>query len=377
MTNLLIDQEGVAAIQDDIIVYNGTVEEHAARLQKVFVNIAKSGLKLNEKKCKIRKPKICYFGNVKSKEGVSPDPDKVRAIQELPAPKNVPELRQVLGIINYLGKFLPNLSDVISPMSELLKADSTWNWSHRQQEPFDKVKAMITTVPILAFYDVNKPTVVSADASSYGLGGVLLQKHGEQLRPVAFASRTLTNAEKRYAQIDKECLASVWTCEKFSRYLCGLESFQLITIHKPLVPLFNHQDLDRVPLRCQCLLMRMMRLRAKAQHVPGKQLVVADMVSRNPLSVPSKTSDTEEEVRAYVNAAGMVRPASPEKMERIKEATFSDPQLSRALNYTANGWLKYASDVPEEICPYHAVRGDLSVTDGKVIPPCYTSCPKV
>ena len=368
MTNLLNDQEGVAAIQDDIIVYGRNVEEHDARLQKVFVSIAKSELKLNEKKCEIRKPKICYFGNIISKEGVSPDPEKVRAIQELPAPMNVPELRQVLGMINYLGKFLPNLSDVISPMSELLKANSTWNWSHRQQEAFDKVKAMITTAPVLAFYDVEKPTVVSADASSYGLGGVLLQKDGDQLRPVAFASRTLTNSEKRYAQIEKECLASVWTCEKFSRYLCGLESFKLMTDHKPLVPMFNHQDLDRVPLRCQRLLMRMMRFRGKAEHVPGKQIVVADTLSRNPLSVlPETTSDTEEEVRAYVDAAEMVRPASPEKMERIKQATSDDPELSRVLNCVVSGWPKYASDVPQEIRPYYAVRGDLSVTDGKVI----------
>ena len=132
MTNLLKDQEGVAAIQDDVTDSGRTVEERDARLRKVLATIPKTALKLNEKKCEIRKPKICYFGNVVSGEGVSPDPEKVKAVQELPAPKNEPELCQVLGMINYLGKFLPNLSDVISPMSELLKADSTWNCSHRQ-----------------------------------------------------------------------------------------------------------------------------------------------------------------------------------------------------------------------------------------------------
>ena len=166
MTNLLKDQEGVAAIQEDIIVFGRSVAEHDARLQQVFQTIEKSALKLNEKKCEIRKPKICYFGNVISEEWIGPDPDKVKAIQELSAPQNVPELLQVLGMLmmNYLGRFLPNLSHVISPMSELLKCDSAWNWSHQQQEAFNKVKAMVTTATVLAFYDVDKPTVVSADA---------------------------------------------------------------------------------------------------------------------------------------------------------------------------------------------------------------------
>ena len=244
---------------------------------------------------------------------------------------------------------------MISPMSELLKSDSTWIWSHRQPEAFKKVKAMVNTAPVLAFYDVNKPTVVSADASSYGLGGVLLQKHGGQLHPVAFASCTLTDSEKKYTQIEKECLASVWACEKFFSYLCGLESFELMTDHKPLVPSINHQDLDRVPLRCQRLLMRMMRFKVKAEHVPGKELVVADTLSRNPLAVSLQTSDTEDEVKAYVDTAQMVHPASHEKLEQIKHSISSDPQLRRVLEYTVNGWPKYAKDVPEQIHPYYAV----------------------
>jgi len=138
---------------------------------------------------------------------------------------------------------------------------------------------MLTKATSLAYFDPAKPITVSSDASSCGLGGVLLQEHEDGLRSVAFCSRTLTEAERQDAQIEKECLAAVWACEQFELYLVGRETFTLCADHNPLVPRVNTKDLSETPLRCQRMLMRLMRFKPKAIHTPGKDMIVTDTLS--------------------------------------------------------------------------------------------------
>ena len=170
-------------------------------------------------------------------------------------------------------------------------------------------KNAVTKSTALAYYDHNRPTKLSMDASSYGLGAVILQEIDGEFRPVEYASHTLTNAERHYAQIEKELLHVVWACERSLRYSVGLDKLIIETDHKPLIPIINVKDLDGTPIRCQQLLIRLMLYNGIAQFSPGKTLILTDLLPRKPLELDND-KDLENEVQFDVHANTSGIPAS-------------------------------------------------------------------
>ena len=366
MENILEGQPNVEVFMDDIMVHSENDEVHEKHLATAMESLSAAGVKLNKEKEELRRKEIKFLGHIISGDGIRPDPEKIQAIIGMNEPENIQELRRFLGMVNFLGRHLKNLSTVLNPMTELLNSDTAWTWGPAQREAMAAVKKLVTTAPTLALYNPELDTTVQADASSYGLGAVLLQtqKNGDIL-PVAYASRTLTRAEKNYAQIEKECLGVVWGCERFSRYLIGLPQFTIETDHKPLIPLINTRDLSETPLRCQRLLMRLASFNIVAKYVQGKDMHVSDALSRDPLK--SADSVTEEEVEMHVHQVEYSWPMTDTGLERIAKATQEDVTLRAAFEYTVNGWPRRKEDAVIAARDLYAIRGELSVSDGLLL----------
>jgi len=365
MQKLLRDLPGCAVIMDDILVWGRSPDEHDRRLKAVQQRITDSGLTLNQEKCQLGKREVTFFGHILSADGLRPSPDKIKAILDMPPPTNLTELRSLCGMLNYLSKFTDGLATVIKPMTDLMRADTSFLWGQPQQSAFLAAKTKIKNLPSLQYFSTHREVVVSADASSYGLGAALLQREGGNLVPIAFASRSMSDAERRYSQIERECLASAWACEKFRKYLVGLPEFELWTDHKPLVPLIGRKTLDQAPIRCQRLLLRLMQFNPIVSHKPGKQLVIADALSRNPTK-DSQVCQLSVEVNTHVDAVMSQLPVSDNRMSKIRQAVIHDNELGEIMNYVVNGWPTVSAIVPH-LKVYHEAKDMLSVVNGLLV----------
>ena len=214
---------GVEVIVDDILIYGiGDTEEQASanhdhNIINLLERAKENNLKFNPKKLKLRKKSIANMGHLLTTEGLKPDPSKVEATQNMPELTNVNDVQCFIGFVNYLSRFLPKLSDICEPLRRLTDKNAEWLWTKVHNDAVETIKHLISREPLLLCYRLEDEVTTQCDASQTGLGTVLLQNG----QPVAYSSRSLTKTEQRYAEIKKECLAIVFSCERFSQYLLG------------------------------------------------------------------------------------------------------------------------------------------------------------
>ncbi|GAB1598786.1 hypothetical protein Ahia01_000155800 [Argonauta hians] len=350
----LLGLSGVLCIADDVLIHGSDYEEHNKNLDAFLVRCCERNIKLNPDKFQLRMSEISFMGHLITKDGLHSDPEKTRAINEMAPPCSLEELRRYLGLVNYLSKFLPNLTEVTAPMRNLTKKSVPWVWSSVQQDAFDKVKKMVTKAPVLAFYDPEKELTVENDACEHGLGSVLLQEG----RPVAFASRSLTDTERNYAQIEKEMLAVTFGLEKFHQYTYG-RRVTIITDHKPLVSIMK-KPLSKAPNRLQSFLLRTQKYSFDIIYKPGNMIPVADTLSRAPLPDKPKSDNV------YVNNISHLS-IKDKRLDDIRSATLKDNAMGKLKTVIMEGWPAERSNLPSELIPYFSYRDEMTVQDGLIL----------
>ena len=345
---------------DDILVTGRTHQEHLWNLQIVLRQLKQAGLRLKREKCQFLTKAVQYLGYRIDQDGLHPTDDKIKAIREAPAPRNVAELRSYLGLLNYYGKFLPNLATTLSPLYDLLQKERTWTWSKRQDDAFTESKKWLHSGRLLVHYDPSRELVLCCDASPYGVGAVLCHRRPDGTdQPIAFSSRTLSKAEQGYSQLEKEGLAVIVGIKKFHQYLYGRE-FTTYTDHKPLLGLLGEKKAisPMTSARIQRWILFLAGYRCTLCYRPGSENGNADALSRLPLPELGNEEETPEEVIMTMK----VLATTPIRATDIERLTGKDPTLARVRNFVWHGWPKERTDDPE-IQPYLKRRDELSIVD--------------
>ncbi|XP_018396948.1 PREDICTED: uncharacterized protein K02A2.6-like [Cyphomyrmex costatus] len=345
MTTMLAGLNGAFAFIDDIIIGGINKSEHDKLLFDVLERIQDYGFKLRIEKCEFARPSILFCGHIIDAQGVKPDPEKIQAIQTIPAPRDIHQLRSFLGAANYYGKFVKNIKDLRGPLDELTLKGANFEWQQKHQDAFDKLKEILASDLVLTHYDPAKKIVVAADASCYGKGGAILHEFSDRtLHPIMYVSSTFTAAENNYSQIQREAIALVFAVKRFHKYIYG-RKFELHTDHKPLLTIFGSKQ--GIPAytasRLQRYALILLAYDFDIKYVNTGSFGYADIVSRLIAKHPRENEDTviaaiqegEEVEQCFaIDAAKLL----PVKFADIQEATQRCATLKKVIEFTNTSW---------------------------------------
>ena len=361
MHELIEGLVGVEVIADDFVAVGcgetleKAIQDHDTNLRTLIERCEQRGITLNADKIKFRQQEVPFIGHFATSKGLCVDPSKVQAIMEMPSPKDVAAVQRLLGMAQYLGKFLPHLSDITKPLRELTQKDVDWVWDHPQQTALDTLKKAITNTPVLRYYNLKEEVTLQCDASQSGLGAALMQNG----QPVAYASRALSSAETRYAQIEKELLAIVFACDRFEAYIYGRDIVHVETDHRPL-EFIVLKPLNNAPKRLQRMLLQLQKYSLQVKYKKGEQMFLADTLSHAYLQEVNmcEFAHSLEEIDHTVSLV-----FSEDRVKQIKHASTDDPVLQELRKTIQVGWPQSKSEVSECLHAYYDFRDELIVQD--------------
>ena len=359
MESILQGIDHVCVYLDDILITGATEKEHLQNLDKVLTRLESAGIRLKRDKCVFLLPAVEYLGHKISGQGLQPTDEKIQAIKSAPAPQDVTQLKSFLGLINYYSKFLPNLSNTLAPLYRLLQKNTRWCWESEQRKAFQQAKESLTSDCVLVHFDPAKQLILACDASPYGIGAVLSHRMDDgKDKPIAFSSRTLAPAEKKYSQLEKEGLAVIFGVKKFRQYLLG-RSFTIVSDHKPLQYLFNESRVTPTlaSARIQRWSWTLGAYHYNIEYKPGQHNGNADMLSRLPL--PETPTDIPMPGETILVIDMLL--SLPVTVEQIRQWTTHDPILSRVRALVQQGW-QDTDDVA--LKPFQRRKYELSIHDG-------------
>ena len=306
---------GVRSIIDDILIYGeGDTEEeaiadHDVKFRALMERCKERNLKLNKDKLSLKMKEVKFIGHLITSKGLKPDPEKVRAILDMPKPTNVSGVRRILGFVTYLSKFSPKLSDICEPLLKLTLKDSKFCWLDNHDNALDEIKRLVTAKPVLQYYDPKLQLVLQSDASETELGATIMQEN----QPIAYASKALTDTETRYAQIEKELLSVIFGLERFHQYTYG-RTVQVRSDHKPLESILK-KPLHAAPKRLQRMLLQLQKYDIRLQYTPGKEMYIADTLSRAYLK--DLPNDNESDIEGVNMLSDL--PISEQRISEIQQ----------------------------------------------------------
>ena len=301
-----------SAFLDDLIVWANSFENMLINLEKVFKKLEEAGLKMKRSKCQFFLQTIKYLGHLVSAEGLRPDPDKVKAMQNLKAPTNVKEVRSVVGSTSYYRRFIQDYAEIAKPLIALTKKNTIFSWGPDQQRAFDTLKAKLMEAPVLAYADPSKPYRLYTDASKYCVGAVLTQPddEGQGEKPIYFLSHQLSAQQQNWPTIEREMYGIIYAVSKLRHYLIDA-TFTVVTDHQPLKHLFTSEMHNA---RVQRWAVMLEEYNFDVEWTKGSTNVMADMLSRQ-----CEPDPTDREVDIEVIDSSSSRATVEKRLQQLEK----------------------------------------------------------